>query len=113
MGIGNLKHSEGHDRYAFPTLLFNGPGGEHTAPGWVDYQRYEECMEAALPGSTADPRPDPTPAQAFERWPLLTAVELTTLCGADAEPPGDIVTHDWGAGVVYLTPAEAAARGLA
>ena len=35
-----------------------------------------------------------------------------TLCGEGAELPPGVVTHDWGAGVVYLTPGEAAARGL-
>ena len=111
-GIGNVKHSDGHDRYAFPTVLFRGPGGEHTAAGWVDFEHYEACMEAAVPGSTGDPRPDPTPAQAFERWPLLTAVELNTLCGQGAVLPDDVRSHDWGEGLVYLTEREAAARGL-
>ena len=37
-GIGNLKQTDGHDRYAFPTLLYRGPGGEHTVPGWCDFE---------------------------------------------------------------------------
>lgn len=112
MGIGNLKHSEGHDRYAFPTLIFRGPGGDYTAPGWVDYEEYETAMESAAPGSTAHPRADPTPQEAFARWPTLTEVELVTLCGEHAEPPADVVSYDWGEGVVWMTDAEATARQI-
>jgi protein-disulfide isomerase-like protein with CxxC motif len=112
-GNGGMKHSEGHDRYAFPTLIFRGPGGEHTVPGWAPYGAYEAAMEAAQAGSTADPRPDPTPAEAFARWGLLTEVELATLCGENAAPPAGVIAHDWGAGRVYLTAAEARARRLA
>ena len=34
---GELKHSEGHDRYAYPTIIFRGgPGGDQTvAGGWT------------------------------------------------------------------------------
>jgi protein-disulfide isomerase-like protein with CxxC motif len=109
---GELKHSEGHDRYALPTLIFKGPGGDHTVAGWVPYEDYVAGLEAALPGATADARPDPTPAQAFARWGMLTAKELSFLCGEDAKPPAGTVTHDWGDGVVYFSATEAKARGL-
>jgi protein-disulfide isomerase-like protein with CxxC motif len=109
---GELKHSEGHDRYALPTVIFTGPGGEHTVAGWVPYEDYAAGLEAALPGSTADPRPDPTPEEAFARWGMLTARELEFLCGEGAEPPAGTVTYDWGDGVVYFTAADARARGL-
>jgi len=110
---GELKHSEGHDRYALPTVIFKGPGGEHTVAGWVPYEDYVAGLEAALPGATADPRPDPTPDQAFARWGMLTARELGFLCGEDARPPADAITYDWGDGVVYFSAAEAKARDLA
>ena len=109
---GELKHSEGHDRYALPTLIFRGPGGEHTAAGWVSYEDYEAALEAAMPGATADPRPDPTPAEALARWGMLTGQELAFLCGEAAKPPADAVVRDWGDGLVYYSPAEAEARGL-
>ena len=112
-----MKHSEGRDRYAFPTLVFRGPGGEHTVPGWMPYDAYEQALEASLPGSTADPRADPTVAEALQRWELLTAQELRVLCGvcaADAvdELPFTIAAHFWGGGVVYLSGEGAIARGL-
>jgi protein-disulfide isomerase-like protein with CxxC motif len=109
---GELKHSEGHDRYALPTVIFKGPGGEHTVAGWVPYEDYVAGLEAALPGATTDPRPDPTPDQAFARWGMLTARELAFLCGEDAKAPADAIAYDWGDGVVYFSAAEAKARGL-
>jgi uncharacterized protein (TIGR03086 family) len=116
-GIGSMKHSEGHDRYAFPTLIMNGPSGSRTVPGWMPYSAYEEAMEGAVPGSTDDPRPDPTAREAFERWGVHTARELAVLCGdrlADGTDslPDDVIAHDWGGGLIYLTRAEAAARSL-
>ena len=109
---GELKHSEGHDRYALPTLIFRGSGGEHTAAGWVTYEEYEAALEAAEPGVTAHPRPDPTPVEAFARWGVLTSQELACLCGDNARPPTGVVAHDWGEGLVYFTAAEARSRGL-
>jgi len=109
---GELKHSEGHDRYALPTVIFRGPGGEHTAAGWVPYEDYEAALERAAPGATADPRPDPTPEQAFAEWGVLTGKELAFLCGETARPPAGVVAHDWGEGLVYFSAAEARARGL-
>jgi protein-disulfide isomerase-like protein with CxxC motif len=109
---GELKHSEGHDRYALPTLIFRGPGGDHTVAGWVDYEEYVAGLEAALPGATADARPDPTPDQALARWGVLTSKELSFLCGEGAPPPSAAVVHDWGDGVVYFSGSEARVRGL-
>jgi hypothetical protein len=103
-GIGNLKPTDGLDRYAFPTLLCRGSGGEYTVPGWCPFEAYLHAMEEAVPGSTADPRPDPTPEAAFKRWPLLAAVEFDTLCGSGAEPPSGVKTYDWGHGVIYFRP---------
>ncbi len=103
-GIGNLKQTDGLERYAFPTLLFRGPGGEHTVPGWCPLTAYLEAMEQVVPGSTVAPRPDPTPNEAFARWPLLTATELAILCGPNAAPPSGATPYDWGNGGVYLRP---------
>jgi hypothetical protein len=103
-GISNLKQTDGLERYAFPTLLFRDPGGEHTVPGWCPLTAYLEAMAKAVPGSTAVPRPDPTPNEAFARWPLLTTTELDILCGSHAEPSSGAKTYDWGNGIVYLRP---------
>ena len=81
-----------------------GIGGEHTVPGWCPLTAYLEAMAKAVPGSTAVPRPAPTPNEAFARWPLLTTTELDILCGSHAEPPSSAKTYDWGNGIVYLRP---------
>lgn len=116
VGIGNLKHSEGHDRYAFPTLIFRGEGGEVTVPGWLPYSAYVDALESVCPGSTAEARPDPTPAEALDAWGSLTDKELAVLCGDDVASglavPAGTVAHNWGAGLAYFTQAEASARGL-
>jgi predicted DsbA family dithiol-disulfide isomerase len=109
-GIGNMKESEGHRRYAFPTIIFKGPDGEATVPGWCAYEEYEQAMETAAKGSTANPRSDPTPDEVFARWPTATQKELDTLCGGRA--PEGVVAYDWGEGTFYMTPAEAEARGI-
>ncbi len=111
-GIGSMKHSEGHDRYAFPTLVFSGSGGETTVPGWMPFEAYVEAMELAVPGATADARTDPTPEEAFARWPVFTAKEFEVVCGPGAVLPDGVVRHQWGDGEVYLRADEAAARGL-
>lgn len=109
-GIGNMKESEGHQRYAFPTVIFKGPDGEATVPGWCESVEYERAMETAEKGSTHDARTDPTPDEYFATWPTATQKELDTLCEGDA--PDGIATYDWGDGTFYLTRAEAEARGI-
>jgi predicted DsbA family dithiol-disulfide isomerase len=109
-GIGRAKHTEGHWRYVFPTVIFRAGDAESTVPGWCDYDEYTQAMEQVAPGSLEDPRPNPTPQQVFETWPTATAKELEVLCGAGAEPPGDVVAHDLGGGTLYMTPAEAQGR---
>jgi len=78
----------------------------------VPYEDYVAGLEAAAPGATTEPRPDPTPAEAFARWGMLTARELEFLCGEGAKPPADAVVHDWGDGLVWFSAAEARVRGL-
>ena len=100
-GKGNAKPDGDGWRYVFPTILFRGPGGEHTVPGWQPWDAYVAAMEAAQPGSTESPRADPSPEQALARWSLVTECELSILCGPDAAPPESAAVIDWGAGVAY------------
>lgn len=111
-GIGRARATpDGRMRFVFPTLVFRGPGGEHTAPGWVPYEDYEEAFVAAG-GSLADARRDPTPQEAFERWPTLAPIELAQLCGPDALVPEGVVTHRWAGGELHLRSDEAVALDL-
>jgi hypothetical protein len=111
-GAGNAKQQNGRWRYVFPTLIFRGPAGERTVPGWKPYEAYLQAMETASPGSTTTPQPMPTPsaAEAFGSWPLLTERELQLICGPDSfqELPHGLVEYDWGAGSVWITAEEAA-----
>jgi protein-disulfide isomerase-like protein with CxxC motif len=112
-GIGKAKHSEGHWRFVFPTVIFRGDDGEATVPGWCPMEDYLAGMESAQKGSTSDPRPDPTPQQLFETWPTATSNELKILCGEDAQPPDGVVAFDWGAGTFYVVRDEAEALQIA
>lgn len=103
-GRGNAKPDADGWRYVFPTVLFRGPGGEHTVAGWHPLEDYLDAMESAVPGSTIDPRPDPTPAEALAEWPLLTERELHVLCGDGALAPDDAIAYDWGGGTAWLAP---------
>jgi predicted DsbA family dithiol-disulfide isomerase len=109
-GKGNAKPDGDGWRYVFPTLLFRGPGGEHTVPGWQPWERYPAAMEAADPGSTASGRPDPTPEEALATWPLLTERELSFLCGEAAQPPAGVIAIGWGAGTAFARPDAPAPR---
>src|SRR4051812_1359540 len=103
-GKGNAKPDGDGWRYVFPTLLFRGPDGQATVPGWQPWERYVEAMETAVRGSTRDPRPDPTPDEALAEWPLLTERELSFLCGPSAVVPSMARSVDWGAGIAYARP---------
>jgi protein-disulfide isomerase-like protein with CxxC motif len=111
-GAGRAKYNEGHWRYVFPTLVFRGPRGERTVPGWKPYERYEEALETVAPGVTSNPRRDPTAEEAFVAWAALAPRELEILCGPDARPPSGVAEFDWGDGVYWLTAPEAEARGI-
>ena len=103
-GKGNAKPDGDGWRYVFPTLLFRGPGGEHTVPGWQPWERYPAAMEAAAAESLGPGRPDPEPEEAFATWPLLTERELSFLCGEGARPPAGVVSVGWGAGTAFARP---------
>ena len=102
-GKGDAKPDGDGWRYVFPTLLFRGEGGgEHTVAGWHPWEDYVAAMEAAVPGSTAAPRPDPSSDEALAEWPLLTERELEVLCGVGASPPAGAKPYDWGGGTAWF-----------
>jgi protein-disulfide isomerase-like protein with CxxC motif len=111
-GAGNAKHAEGHWRYVFPTIVVRNADERRIVPGWKPYEAYVAAFEELDPGVTADPRPDPTPAEVLEAFGTATGTELEFLCGPGAEPPADAVALDVPGGVLWCSPAEARARGL-
>jgi len=105
-GRGAAQPHGARMRYGLPALLLTGPAGEATVAGWRDWSVWEEAAERVCPGAVARARPRPTPAEAFEVWPLLARAELDELCGPGADPPADVVEHRWPGGEVWLTKTE-------
>lgn len=68
-------------------------------PGWRAWQDYVDALETSA-GGPVPARPDPTPAQAMARWPLLTQSELDVLCAPGVPPPAGAVGFDSGGGPV-------------
>lgn len=114
VGYGRARAEFGYLRYGFPTLILRGPGGERTVPGWRPWDAYLDALRAVDPQTAGCGRRDPTAAQALARWPLLAQTELEFLCmdgGADVSQLPGVVSYDAGGGRVWMTEAEAAARG--
>jgi protein-disulfide isomerase-like protein with CxxC motif len=111
-GSGRAKHSEGHWRYVFPTLLFRGPGGEHIVAGWQPYEDYAAALDAACPGTTAGPRADPNAEEVLARWGTAARAEIELLCGPATPAPDGTIAHRWEGGELWMTAAEATAREL-
>lgn len=112
-GIGRAKHTEGHWRFVFPTVIFRSQDGEATVPGWCPYEEYEAAMKAVAPGSTRTARSHLTTDEYFVAWPTATEKELAAVCGEGAKPPDGIVSFYWGEGRFFLTPDEASSWGVA
>lgn len=100
-GIGTMKVDGDHERYAFPTVVVRGPGGERTLPGWVTYDEYEDAL-VAVGADPAVASPDPDAATALAAFGVLAPAELESLTGSAAFPP-DAESYDWGAGDVAVS----------
>ena len=74
------------ERYAFPTLLFWGPGSEYMVSGRGPLTAYLEAMAQPALGSTAAPCSAPIPNEAFARWARLTTAELDSFWGPTPGP---------------------------
>jgi predicted DsbA family dithiol-disulfide isomerase len=110
VGFGKAQMQDGRLRYGLPCVVLSGPGGTATIAGWRDWSAWQQALEAVAPGAVDAGLPLPTPAEAFATSPLLAPPELDMLCGSGAQPPPAVVTHDWGAGVVWMTEEEAVLR---
>jgi predicted DsbA family dithiol-disulfide isomerase len=82
---GKVVASSRGERVAFPTLVFLGKGGEHTATyGPV---AYEEARAAALSvGAQPVEDPPPEPVPALRRFGRMATPEVAAVCDL-AEPP--------------------------
>ncbi|WP_432988309.1 hypothetical protein [Dactylosporangium sp. CA-233914] len=99
---GAAKEAEDGLRYAFPTLIFQGPRGRAIVPGWRTLERYLEAAEAVAPGSV---RVAPA-CGGLADYRSVTGPETRLLLGSDAPPPGAVTVPTPG-GPVFLDPGEA------
>jgi len=102
---GAAKEAEGGLRYAFPTLVFEGPRGRAVVPGWRSLRVYLEAADRVAPGH----RRRGTPGGDLASLRSLTRPELLLLMGADVPPPGAVELATPG-GPLFLDPGEAASH---
>lgn len=110
MGMGRPVPQRGRTRYGFTTLIFSGPGGEHTVPGFRAWDVYEDALLAAAGPAGLTPAPDPAPAEVLDRYGLVAGPEFELLCGPGWAPPPGAVAYPTAGGDVYLSAAEAETR---
>jgi predicted DsbA family dithiol-disulfide isomerase len=96
----------GTRRYAFPTVILNGPAGERVVPGWRAPEVYREAVEAVAPALASVAAPALDPATALLRYRSLTPADLILLTGS-AEPPPDAVGRSTATTSLWLLPEEA------
>lgn len=102
---GALKQHNGHERYALPTVLLDGPGGTVCVPGRRPFEAYWEAAASVAGGPLPEIRTTP-PDEALRRWRSLTLPELALLAGESAPAPR-AVRVDTANGPVWLHPNEA------
>jgi predicted DsbA family dithiol-disulfide isomerase len=112
-GNGRLAKDGSRWRYRFPTLVFSGPAGEATVAGWKPVDDYLAALAQVGPGILERAVADPTTDEVIERWGTAADIELLTLCGPASNDPTDVVAHNWGGGMFFLSEPEARSRGLA
>jgi putative protein-disulfide isomerase len=76
----DVKETEGHQRYAFPTLVLTNAAGERRVlDGGHPYAAYRDAIEALAPGVVPAPAPD---VGAFlARWGSAAPREVAEGCG--------------------------------
>ena len=105
---GRAKEVGEWHRFALPTLVFNGPGGQAVVPGWRELGEYVDAATGVAPGLDLSV-PLRTAAELLERHRSVTGPELALLAGS-ADPPPGAVRVESANGPVWLHPAEAAAH---
>ncbi|MBL4630216.1 MAG: DsbA family protein [Paraglaciecola sp.] len=112
-GIDRIKGpsivSEGHERFALPTFIINGPCGEITIPGWRDYNELESAIEQVLPGFIREKdRTNPTPEEAFACWDSMTEQEMNAICCTTEVPSQLAEKHTLGDTCIWMNTNESA-----
>jgi predicted DsbA family dithiol-disulfide isomerase len=98
-------------RYAFPTLVVNGPEGERVLPGWRSTREYRDGFEAVAPQLRGTPPSRLDADEALGRYRSLSRGDLELLTGAP-EPPDASVEVTTATASLWLDPVEAERRDL-
>ena len=98
---GRAKEAHGRYRFALPTLVFAGPGGRSTVPGWRPMTEYHDAVMRCAPDLSITP-PVLSPQTALETFGSLTLRDLELLTNG-SEPAG--VAVQTGNGPIWLDPA--------
>jgi predicted DsbA family dithiol-disulfide isomerase len=104
---GQAKPVDGGHRYALPTVLLRGPGGQVVVPGWRTLSEYLDAADRVVPRCVARDLPLSDVDSALRRYRSLTEPDLRTLTGS-SRPPRDGVVVATAAGPIWLHPDEAA-----
>ena len=94
-GMGSLNQIDGRDRYAFPTLLSRGPGGEFAVPNWRDL---EDCIKALEPC----PVPWPRPGRTLRSLAAIRRVRTQKPLRPRQPAAPSVKTCNWGKGLVHF-----------
>jgi predicted DsbA family dithiol-disulfide isomerase len=82
---GAGKQEEHALRYAFPTIIVRGSGGEQLVPGWRPPAVYRQAVRAAAPELRQAPEPPALePDVALERYRSLSHADLALLTNGQA-----------------------------
>jgi predicted DsbA family dithiol-disulfide isomerase len=90
---GGAKRDGETQRYAFPTVVARGPGGERVVPGWRAPHRYRDAVEAVAPSLARARESPPDPSAALERYRSVTAWDLTLLTGGQEARPEAVLVQ--------------------
>jgi predicted DsbA family dithiol-disulfide isomerase len=101
---GQAKELPDGSRYAFPTLIFEGPEGRAVVPGWRPLAEYVGAVHRVAPNIRC--RVEPSDAEtALTRWRSLTSRE-TRLLTADRRPPAGALEVILRHGSLWVHPSE-------
>jgi predicted DsbA family dithiol-disulfide isomerase len=101
---GIAKPTSSGQRYALPTLIFEGPGGREIVPGWRPLAEYVGAVRRVAPAVELRMRPGEA-EYVLTRWRSLTGREARLLT-SDRRPPAGALELILRHGSLWVHPAE-------
>jgi predicted DsbA family dithiol-disulfide isomerase len=100
---GAAKQEEHAVRYAFPTIIVRGSGGEQVVPGWRPPGVYREAVRLAAPELRRAPEPPALePDVALERYRSLSHADLALL--TDGQAPQSVAATPTATTPIWRAP---------